>query len=123
MVYYLFASEILGIPMVAPSDDPALESSPLPVTDVIIFSLVFCIGAGAVFLLTANLSSRPAQIYAGLSILILILSLFMPLMIPTPPVPLVTKLILASMHIVGAAVLVPILITMGLPQKADPQKP
>jgi len=121
--YYLLASELLGVPMVAPSGDPSLELSPLPVTDVIIFSLIISIGASIVFLITANFSPRPAQVYAGLSLVVMILSLFMPLMIPTPPVPMVTKLVLASMHVLGAAVLVPILITVGLPQILNDQQP
>jgi len=120
--YYLLASELLGVPMVAPSGDPSLELSPLPVTDVVIFSLIFSIGASIVFLVTANFSSRPAQVYAGLSLVVMILSLFMPLMIPTPPVPMVTKLVLASMHVLGAAVLVPILISVGLPQILNDQQ-
>ena len=120
--YYLLASELLGVPMVAPSGDPSLELSPLPVTDVIIFSLIFSIGASIVFLVTANFSPRPAQVYTGLSVVVMILSLFMPLMIPTPPVPMVTKLVLASMHVLGASVLVPILITVGLPQILNDQQ-
>ena len=120
--YYLLASELLGVPMLAPSGDPSLELSPLPVTDVIIFSLIFSIGASIVFLVTANFSPRPAQVYTGLSLVVMILSLFMPLMIPTPPVPMVTKLVLASMHVLGAAVLVPILITVGLPQILNDQQ-
>jgi hypothetical protein len=120
--YYLLASELLGVPMVAPSGDPSLELSPLPITDVIIFSLIFSIGASIVFLVTANFSPRPAQVYTGLSVVVMILSLFMPLMIPTPPVPMVTKLVLASMHVLGAAVLVPILITVGLPQILNDQQ-
>jgi len=120
--YYLLASELLGVPMLAPSGDPSLELSPLPVTDVIIFSLIFSIGASIVFLVTANFSPRPAQVYTGLSLVVMILSLFMPLMIPTPPVAMVTKLVLASMHVLGAAVLVPILITVGLPQILNDQQ-
>ena len=116
VLYYLLASELLGVPMVAPSADPSPDLSPLPVTDVIIFSLIFSIGASIVFLVTANFSPRPAQVYAGLSLVVMILSLFMPLMIPTPPVPMVTKLVLASMHVLGAAVLVPILIGLGIPR-------
>jgi hypothetical protein len=53
---------------------------------------------------------------------VLLLSLFMPLMIPTPPVPMSTKLVLASMHVLGAAVLVPILIAVGLPSEGNDQK-
>jgi hypothetical protein len=119
VVYYLLASELLDIPMVAPSEDPLEKLSPLPVTDVIIFSLVFSIGASIIFLVTANFSPRPAQVYVGLCVVVLILSLFMPLMIPTPPVPMATKFVLASMHVLGAAVLVPILIALGLPPKKE----
>jgi hypothetical protein len=52
-------------------------------------------------------------------VVVLILSLFMPFMIPTPPVPMATKIVMASMHVLGAGLLVPILIVVGLPAKGD----
>lgn len=121
VIFYLLATELLGIPMVALSGVPSPELSPLPVTDVLIFGAVFSFGASLVFLIVANISRRPAQVYLVICLVVLILSLFMPLMIPTPPVPMSTKLVLASMHVLGAAVLVPILIAVGLPSKGDDQ--
>ncbi len=60
VVFYLIATEMLGIPMVALEQFPPPEVSPLPVTDVVIFSFVFSFGACLVFLIVANLSRRPA---------------------------------------------------------------
>ena len=119
--FYLLATELLGIPMVALEQFPPPELSPLPVTDVVIFSFVFSFGASLVFLLVANISQQPAQVYLAICLVVLILSLFMPFMIPTPPVPMATKIVMASMHILGAAVLVPILIALGLPSKGKDQ--
>ena len=121
VIFYLFATELLGIPMVAPEQFPPPELGLIPVTDVVIFSVIFSFGASLVFLIVANISRRPAQVYLAISLVVLILSLFLPLMIPTPPVPMSTKLVLASMHVLGAAVLVPILIALGLPSKGDDQ--
>lgn len=121
VVFYLIATELLGIPMVALEQFPPPEVVPLPVTDVVIFSFVFSFGASLVFLLVANISQRPAQIYLAICMVVLILSLFLPFMAPTPPIPMATKIVMASMHVLGAAVLVPILIAVGLPAKGDEQ--
>jgi hypothetical protein len=96
--------------------------SPLPVTDVLIFGAIFSFGASLVFLVVANISHRPAQVFLVICMIVLIISLFMPFMIPTPPVPMSTKLVLASMNVLGAAVLVPILIAVGLPSEGNDQK-
>jgi hypothetical protein len=122
VIFYLLATELLGIPMVALNQYPPPELSPLPVTDVLIFGAVFSFGASLVFLVVANISPRPSMVFVGISLVVLLLSLFMPLMIPTPPVPMSTKLVLASMHVLGAAVLVPILIAVGLPSEGNDQK-
>ena len=121
VIFYLLATELLGIPMVALEQFPPPEVVPLPVTDVVIFSFVFSFGASLVFLLVANISQRPAQVYLAICVVVLILSLFLPFEIPTPPVPMATKIVMASMHILGAGLLVPILIVVGLPAKGDEQ--
>ena len=118
VAYYFFLKEFVGVEFIAPEQFPPPEVSPLPYTDVIIFSIVFCMGASIIFLIIANIAHRPAVLFVGISTVVLILSLFMPLLIPTPPIPMATKLSLASMHIVGAAVLVPIFVYIGLPMNS-----
>ena len=103
--------------MVAPEQFPPPELSLIPVTDVILFSFIFSLGAGVVFLVVANLSRRPAPVYLGISLVVLVISLFLPFRMPRPPVPVSTPVVLASMHVIGAALLVPILIAVGLPVK------
>ena len=117
VILYFLLKNLLGVKFIAPEQFPHPEVSPLPVSDVIIFSAVFSIGAGLVFLIVANTVRRPAQVYSIISVIVLVLSCFLPLRIPTPPVPMLTKLSLISMHILGAVVLVPLFIIIGLPQK------
>jgi hypothetical protein len=117
ILLYSILENLLGIKFIAPNQFPPPEVSPLPVTDVIIFSAVFSSGASLVFLAVANLVQRPAMIFAIISFIVLVASFYLPLRIPTPPIPLATKLALVSMHILGAAVLVPLLIIIGLPRK------
>jgi hypothetical protein len=121
VIYYLLATELLGIPMVAPEQYPPPELSLIPATDVVIFSVIFSFGASLVFLIVANISRRPAQVYLAISLVVLIFSLFLPFRMPRPPVPMSTPVVLASMHVLGAAVLVPILIVVGLPSKGNDQ--
>jgi hypothetical protein len=119
VVYYFGLKEFAGIQFIAPQDaslDPP-GIAPLPYTDVILFSAVYCFGASLVFLIIANTVRRPALIYSVISIVILVLSLPLPFMMPTPPVPVTTEASLASMHVLGAAVLVPLLVVIGLPKK------
>jgi hypothetical protein len=111
---YFGLRDLAGVPFVAPEGLPSLEVVPLPYTDVIIFSGVFSVGASLVFLGVANLTRRPALIFTVISVVVLVLSFLLPLMIPL--VPLSTKLGLVAMHILGAAVLVPLLIVIGLPR-------
>jgi hypothetical protein len=63
--------------------------------------------------------ARPARVFAIISLIVLVVSCYLPLRIPTPPIPMATKLSLVSMHILGAAVLVPLLISIGLPRRGN----
>ena len=121
VIFYLLVSELFGILLVASEQFPPPELSPIPVSDVVIFSAIFSFGASLVFLIVSSVSRRPAQLYFVICLVVLILSLFLPFMMPMPPIPISTPIVLASMHVLGAVVLVPILIVIGLPSKGNPQ--
>jgi len=114
VIFYLVVTELFGIPVVAPP-----ELSLIPVSDVVLFSAIFSFGASLVFLIVSNISRKPAQVYLAISLVVLVVSLFLPFMMPRPPVPISTPIVLASMHVLGAAVLVSILIIMGLTPKVN----
>jgi hypothetical protein len=116
VLLYFVLKDILGIRFIALEEFPPPEVSPLPASDVVIFSIVFCVGASVVFLIVANTTRRPAPIFIIISLVVLILSVFLPLKVPTPPIPMATKWSLVSMHVLGALVLVPLLVTIGLPK-------
>ena len=117
VIYYLIVTGLFGITLLAPEQFPPPAVSSIPVTDVILFSFIFSFGAGLVFLIVANISRRPAPVYVGICLIVLIISLFLPFRMPSPPIPRSTPVVLASMHVLGAAVLVPIIIRIGLPIK------
>ncbi len=117
VILYFILKDIFGVPFLAPEQFPPPELSPLPASDVILFSLIFSAGASLVFLVVANTARRLARTFVVISTVVLVLSFLLPLRIPTPPVPMATKYSLMSMHILGAAVLVPLLIAIGLPRK------
>jgi hypothetical protein len=122
VVYYFILRDIVGIEFIAPEQFPPPEISPLPASDVAVFSTIYCVGASIFFLILANTVRRPALVFVTTSLVVLVLSLFLPLFMPTPPIPISTELSLASMHIVGAAVLIPLLVVIGLPIKSiDPE--
>ncbi len=113
VIFYFFVTRFLGEPLLFPEQFPPPETSPMPVTDVIIFSVIFSIGAGMVFFIIAKLSQRPIRTFLIVSVMVLILSLALPLQIPTPPVTMSAKLTLVTMHIIGAIAVVGTLIGLG----------
>jgi hypothetical protein len=119
VIFYLIVTGLFGISLVAPEQFSPPEVSPIPISDVILFSVIFSFGASFVFLIAANISQRPAQVYLGISLVVLTASLFLPFRMPSPPIPISTPVVLASMHVLGAVVLVPILISIGLPIKGS----
>jgi hypothetical protein len=113
VIFYFFVTRFLGEPLLFPEQFPPPETSPMPVIDVIIFSVIFSIGAGMVFFIITKLSHRPIRTFLIVSVIVLILSLALPLQIPTPPVTMSAKLILVTMHIIGAIAVVGTLIGLG----------
>ena len=114
IVLSLILKGFFGVPFVVPEHFPPPELSPLPASDVVIFSLIFSAGGCLVFLVVANTARRPARLFIGISLSVLVISFLLPLRIPTPPVNMTTKLSLVGMHILGAVVLVPLLIKIGM---------
>lgn len=113
VIFYFIVTRILGEPLLFPEQFPPPETSPMPVTDVIIFSLIFSLGAGMVFVLVAGFSQRPVRTFLIISTVILVLSCALPLKAPTPPVTLPAKLTLVSMHIIGGVAVVGTLIGLS----------
>ena len=89
-------------------------------SDVFLFSAIFCAGAGLVFMVVANTARQPARAFAIIYFIVLVLSCFLPLRIPTKPIPMATNYALISMHVLGGLVLVPLLIHLGLPARGYP---
>ena len=117
VIFYYIVTRWLGEPLLFPEQFPPPETSPMPVADVIIFSLIFSLSAAFVFVLVANFSRRPIRTYLIISSIVLVLSFILPLMAPTPPVTMPAKLTLVAMHIIGAIAVVGTLV--GLSRQAS----
>ena len=113
---YYFVTRVLQITMVFPEQFPPPEVTPLPVTDVVLFSFIFGAGAVIIFWLVAQSSRRPTRTYLAISTFVLLISIFLPLKIPTPPVPTSSKWSLIMMHIIGAVVIVGVLLALCPPR-------
>ncbi|HRQ39125.1 MAG TPA: DUF6069 family protein [Chloroflexota bacterium] len=85
----------------------------LPVSDIILFSVVFASAAGIVFVIVSQLAQRPIRTYLKIATVALFLSFIPPLLAPSPPVAMTVKLSLVAMHIVGAIAVVGVLIGLG----------
>ena len=112
VLFYYFVTRLLQIPIVAPEQFPPPAVTPLPVTDIILFSLIFAASAVIVFALAIRFSRRSIRTYLVISTAVLLLSMFLPLKIPTPPAPMSSKWSLVMMHIIGAVVVVGVLLTL-----------
>jgi len=112
VLFYYFVTLALQVPLMAPEQFPPPDLSPIPVTDILIFSLIFSVGAVIVFALVVHFSRRPIRTYLIVCFIVLILSLFLPLRIPTPPVPMATKWSLVMMHMIGGIVVVGTLVML-----------
>lgn len=110
VAFFYLVTRFFGEPLLFPEQSPPPETSPMPVTDVIIFSIIFSIGAGMVFLVIARLRGRPVRLFLVVSTIVLLISFALPLRIPTPPVTITAKLVLVMMHIIGGVAVVGMLI-------------
>lgn len=114
-IFYFILTGWLGLGLMFPSQTPQRTLSPMPVGDVIIFSVIFALGAGIVFVVVTRVARRPVRTYVLIAAAVLLLSFALPLTIPSPPVAMIDKLSLVAMHIVGAFMVVGTLI--GLSQE------
>ncbi len=117
VILYFILDQVVGVNFIVPSEPPG-EVGTIPAGDVVIFSVIFSIGAGLLFLIVANSFRKPAPLFIGISLAVLLISFLLPLKIPTPPTSMATKWSLVSMHLLGALVLVPLLVAIGLPKRA-----
>jgi hypothetical protein len=102
----------IGLHFPAGTPDGALAPT-MAVTDVILFSIIFATGAGIVYGLVVNVAKRPIRTYLIIAGTVLLLSFLLPLRIPSPPVVMVDKLALVTMHIIGAVAVVGVLVCFG----------
>jgi len=92
---------------------PPPELSALDASEVILFSVIFSLGASAVYLAIRSMSNNPNKTFLLVSFFVLIASLAIPLSIPSPPVAMEAKLVLVNMHIIGAIFIVGTLVLLG----------
>ena len=85
----------------------------LPLSDIIIFSVVFASAAGVVFVIVSQMAKQPIRTYLKIATVALFLSFIPPLSAPSPPVEMIVKLSLVAMHIIGAIAVVGVLIGLG----------
>jgi len=92
---------------------PRLAAEGMGVDEVILFSVIFSLGACLVYAGLSVLMARPERTFLVVSVAVLLVSLALPFKIPTPPVAMSAKLSLVMMHIIGAAVVIPLLVGLG----------
>lgn len=102
VLFYYFATRILKFDLLVPNESGVPLSVPLSVFDVVLFSVIWALAAGVVYLIVVILSNNPIPIYIALSLIVLILSFGLPLIMPADIVHATTKGTLITMHIIGA---------------------
>jgi len=114
LIFYFIITRWLHIGLRFPTEAPGrILSASLPAGDIVLFSVIFALGAGIVFVVVTQLARRPIRTYLIIATAVLLGSFLLPLKIPTPPVVMVDKLSLVAMHIIGAIAVVGMLIGFG----------
>ncbi len=113
VIFYFILTRWLGEPLLMVEQFPPPETAPMPVGEVIGFSIIWALGAALVYLFLKTATARPDRNFIAISAVVLLASFALPLKIPTPPVTMPAKLGLAAMHLIGALVVVPVLVVLG----------
>jgi len=115
VILYFILTRWLGEPllMLDRLPPPAQPLVPMPVGEVILFSVIWALGAALVYALLIAVTARPDRNFIIVSAVVLLASFALPLKMPTPPIAMSAKLSLIAMHIIGAIVVVPILVGLG----------
>lgn len=109
-VFYL-AALIQGGPLLGPDPTGAAALAPVPLPVPVVLTAIGIIGATIVFALIKRFSRQPARLFLIVALVVLLLS-YLPLLTPIG-LPPATIAAFAVMHVVPAAIAVPILIRMG----------
>jgi hypothetical protein len=96
VVFYYVITRLFDIGLRFPSETPPGSLGWIGVDEVILFSVIFATGAGLVFGLVVHVANRPIRTYLFIAGVVLLLSLALPLKIPTPPVAMIDKLSLVA---------------------------
>ncbi len=102
IVLFFIANALLPQPVSIPAEMGAIN-----IVSITISSLVGTLGALVAFVLIKRFTRHPARIFLIVSILALIVSMAGPF--GSPGIALSTRLVLALMHVVAAAIIVPLL--------------
>lgn len=114
VIFYFIITRWFHVGLRFPSGTPGHTlSATLPVGDIVLFSVIFALGAGVVFVIVAQSARRPIRTYLMIATAVLLFSFSLPLRIPTPPVAMIDKLSLVVMHIIGAIAVVSVLVGLG----------
>jgi len=116
VIFYTVLTRLLGESLLMKSQFPPPVVSPMGVGEVILFSVIWSLGAGLVYAFLCAVANRPDRTFIIISAIVLFVSFGLPLMIPTPPVAMSAKYSLVMMHIIGSVVVVGFLVGLGRKQ-------
>ncbi len=80
--------------------------SAMPLSEPVLFSALFGSGAVILYAVIRAQSARPLRVFILVATLLLLVSVGLPAMMPSPPVEWSAKLTLIAMHVVGYLIIV-----------------
>lgn len=113
VIFYFILTEWIGEPLLMLEQFPSQMVTPMGVDEVILFSVIWSLGAGLVYAFLCAVTNRSERTFIIVSAVVLLASFTLPLMMPTPPVAMSAKYSLIMMHIIGAVVSVGSLVGLG----------
>jgi hypothetical protein len=110
----VLANVVLRALAVAAFDIPQPEFEPLNLRPVIVSTLGGVIAAGVVYAVIARFSGDPRRVFVIVAVVALVLSLAAPLTIDDPNADAEAVGTLIAMHVLAAAISVPLLVRVSL---------
>ena len=112
LIFFWVTKSVFDIPYIIPMGGPSGPLTAMPAALIIVFSTVPAVGATILLAILSKVASRPMRVFWIISVVVFVLSFVLPIGLPST-VASSTRIGLALMHVIAAAVIVGVLTTLG----------
>jgi len=122
LVFFWVTKSVFGISYIIPMGGPSGPLTAMPAGLIVVFCVVPAVGATILLAILSKVASRPMRAFWIISAVVFVISFVLPIGLPSS-VATSTRIGLALMHVIAAAVIVGVLSTLGRQKQihTDPQ--